>query len=264
MQIYLPRPSNPLLRKLEHFTKLAPEDRDAALRLCGEHPQRFPARGDIAREGEAPRFVRIVIEGWAFRYKHLEDGRRQVVGLFVPGDLCDLNVFVLREMDHFIGAVTPVTLAQVSREAFEEVTLGHPRLLQALWWDTLVNMAILREWVTNLGTRTAYERIAHLLCEVFVRLRAAGRTEGLSCEFPLTQALIADITGLSTVHVSRTLAEIREAGLVEIRDRVLTIRDLDALMRAALFNPDYLHLGRDGRSASADAAVEESLLHVPK
>ena len=264
MRISLQPSSNPLLRKLEHFTRLSPEDRAAALRLCAERPQRYSARDDLVREGEAPRFARIVIEGWACRYKHLEDGRRQVVGLFVPGDLCDLNIFVLRQMDHYIGAVTPVTVAQVTREVFEEVTLGHPRLLQALWWDTLVNMAILREWVTNLGARTAYERITHLMCEVFVRLRAAGRTQGLSCEFPLTQVLIADITGLSTVHVSRTLTEIREEGLVDIRDRTLTIRDPDALMRAALFNPDYLHLGREAPPAPAEHGVEKGLLHVPK
>jgi len=260
MRMSLPPSANPLLCKLEHFARLSPEDRAAALRLCAERPQQYPARDDLAREGEAPRLARIVLEGWACRYKHLGNGRRQVVGLFVPGDLCDLNLFVLREMDHFIGAVTPVTVAQVSREVFEEVTLGHPRLLQALWWDTLVNMAILREWVTNLGARTAHERIAHLLCEVYVRLRAAGRTEGPACEFPLTQVLIADITGLSTVHVSRTLTEIREEGLVEIRNRRLTIHDLGALMRAALFNPGYLHLGCEG----SPALHEPGLLQVPR
>jgi CRP-like cAMP-binding protein len=183
------------------------------------------------------------------------------VGLFLPGDICDLNVFVLREMDHFIGAITPVTVAQITREVFEDVTLAHPRLLQALWWETLVNMAIQREWLLNLGSRTAFERITHLMCEMYLRMGAAGRTEGPSCEFPLTQAIIADITGLSTVHVSRTFQAVREEGLVEIRDRVLTIRDLDALMQASLFNPNYLHLGREGRHLDANDGVEASLPH---
>ena len=254
------RPSaNALLRKLEHFTRFSGEDRAAALRLCSERVQQFRATDDLVREGEEPRVVRVVLEGWACRYKYLEDGRRQVVGLFLPGDICDLNVFVLREMDHFIGAITPVTVAQVTREAFEEITLAHPRLLQALWWETLVNMAIQREWLMNLGSRTAFERITHLMCELYLRLGAAGRAEGRSCEFPLTQAIIADITGLSTVHVSRTFQAVREEGLVEIRDRVLTIRDLDALMRAALFNPNYLHLGREGRHLDANDAAEVAL-----
>ncbi|TNC74759.1 Crp/Fnr family transcriptional regulator [Rubellimicrobium roseum] len=253
-------PLNPFLRKLENYTRLSAEDRSAAVRLWSERPQRFRAKDDVVREGEDPRVVRLVIEGWACRYKYLEDGRRQVLGLFLPGDICDLNVFVLREMDHFIGAVTPLTMAQISRELFEEVTLAHPRLLQALWWDSLVGTAIQREWLMNLGSRTAFERITHLLCEVFLRLSAAGRTRGLSCEFPLTQTMIADITGLSTVHVSRTFQAVRDEGLVEIRERVMTIRDLDALQVASLFSANYLHLGREGRHLDANCSSEDGPL----
>lgn len=259
MRVITRPPTNPLIRKLERYTRLSSEDRAAALRLCGVRSQQFRAKDNLVSEGDEPRVVRLVLEGWACRYKYLEDGRRQVLGLFLPGDICDLNVFVLREMDHFIGAVTPVTVAEISREVFEEVTLGHPRLLQALWWESLVNTAIQREWLMNLGSRTAFERITHLMCELYLRLGAAGRAEDLSCEFPLTQAMIADITGLSTVHVSRTFQTVREEGLVEIRDRVLTIRDLDALMQAALFNPNYLHLGREGRHIDANDGSGEGL-----
>ncbi len=252
-----PAVPNPLIRKLEHYTRLSADDRAAALRLCGERIQRYRAKDDIVREGEDPRAIRLVVDGWACRYKYLEDGRRQVLGLFVPGDICDLNVFVLREMDHFIGAVTAVTVAQISREVFEEVTFAHPRLLQALWWESLVSMATQREWLMNLGQRTAFERITHLLCEMYLRLRAAGRAEGLSCEFPLTQTMIADITGLSTVHVSRTFQAVRDEGLVEIRDRILTIHDLDALAAVAMFNANYLHLNHEGRHLDANDGPEE-------
>lgn len=253
-------PSTPLVRKLEHYARLSAEDRAAVARLCAERVQRYRAKDDLVREGEVPRVIRLVLEGWACRYKHLEDGRRQVLGLLLPGDLCDLHVQTLREMDHFVSAVTPVTVAQIPRELFEEVTLTHPRLLQALWWDMLVSSAIQREWLMNLGSRTAFERIAHLMCELFLRLRAAGRVHGLSCEFPLTQSMIADIAGLSTVHVSRTVQALREEGLVAIHDKVLTIRDLDALMAAALFSAGYLHLNREGRHLDAnDGAGEESV-----
>lgn len=258
MRLTLTPPSNALIRKLEHYTRLSAEDRAAAQRLCGERVIRVRAKDDLVREGEEPRYVRLMVEGWACRYKYLEDGRRQVLGLFLPGDLCDIHAFVLREMDHFIGALTPAVVAQISREAFEEVTLAHPRLLQALWWDSLVSSAIQREWLMNLGSRTAYERITHLMVEIFLRMRAAGRTEGQSCEFPLTQAVIADITGLSTVHVSRTFQIVREEGLVEIRDRVLQVHDLEALMSACLFNPAYLHLGREGRHLDANDAPPEA------
>lgn len=248
------RATNPLIRKLENYTRLSREDRAAAQRLWGERHARFRAKDDVLREGEEPRFVLVAVDGWACRYKHLEDGRRQVTSLFVPGDVFDLNAYVLRETDHFIGALTPLTVAQVSREAFEEATLAHPRLMQALWWESLVAAAVQREWSVNLGSRTAYERISHLMCEVFLRLRACGRTRGNACEFPLTQTAIADITGLSTVHVSRTFQVVREERIVEVRNRQLLVNDLDALMAASLFNPNYLHLGREGRHLDANDA----------
>jgi CRP-like cAMP-binding protein len=249
-------PLNPFLHRLENYARLSQPDREGALRLWAERRQSFRAKDDVVREGEEPRFVRLVADGWACRYKYLEDGRRQVLGLFVPGDICDINVFVLREMDHFIAAVTPLTLAQISREVFEEVTLAHPRLLQALWWDSLVASAIQREWLVNLGQRSAYERITHLLCETYLRMRAAGLARGLTCEFPLTQTMIADISGLSTVHVSRTFQMVRDEGLMEIRDKVLTIHDLQAAMSACQFNPGYLHLNREGRHLDANDGPE--------
>jgi CRP-like cAMP-binding protein len=247
-------PTNPLIRKLENYTRLSEEDRAAALRLCAERPQMLRPRQDLVSEGEEPRVVRLVTEGWACRYKHLADGRRQVLGLFLAGDLCDLNVFVLREMDHSIGAVTTVHVARITRDVFEEVTLAHPRLLQALWWDNLVASAIQREWIMNLGSRDAFERVTHLMCEVFLRLRAAGQAEGGSCEWPLTQAVVADIAGLSLVHVSRTFHAIRDAGFVEVVDRTLIVHDLPALMAACQFNPSYLHLGHEGRHLDAQDA----------
>lgn len=257
--------SNPLISRIGHYTRLSAEDRGAALRLWGQRNLRFEAKDDVIREGDRPKHVQIIVEGWACRYKHLEDGRRQIVSLLLPGDICDMNVFVLREMDHFIGALTPLVVAHVTREKFEETTLGHPRLMQALWWESLVTAAVQREWSVNLGQRTAFERILHLLCEIYLRMRAAGRAKGLTCEFPLTQTSVADITGLSTVHVSRTLQAIREEGIVEIRKRTLVIPDLDALMEASLFSANYLHLDREGShlDANDDAAGEPGPSPVP-
>lgn len=247
---------NALIRKIENYVRLSPEDRVAALRLWTTRPVQVRARDDVIREGDRPRAVFILVSGWACRYKFLEDGRRQILGLFLPGDGCDLNAFVLREMDHFIGALTPVTVAQVPRADFEAAMLEHPRLMQAFWWETLVNMAIQREWCVNLGQRSAFERIAHLLCEIVLRLRAAGLAEGDACDFPLTQTAIADITGLSTVHVSRTVQAIREERLIEIHDRRLVVKDLAALRAAALFNPNYLHLGHEGRHLDANVEAK--------
>jgi len=221
-------------------------------RASSQRVRNFAARVDISREGDRPRDVHLILSGWACRYKQLEDGRRQIVSFFLPGDMCDLNVFILKEMDHSIGTITQVTIADLSREFFDEISAGYPRIATALWWETLVNAAIQREWTMNLGQRTAYERMAHLFCEIFFRLRLAGLTDELSCDFPLTQADLAEATGLSKVHVNRTLQELRAANLVILKGRLLTVPSLERLMDAGLFNPNYLHMEHEGRQLDSN------------
>ena len=235
-----------LIRKLEQFSRLSAEDREAVMRLGAAQIREIPARCDIIKEGESPRHVNLVLDGWACRYKTLEDGRRQIVSFFVPGDLSDVNMFILREIDHSMGAITPVTVAQISRELLEEVTSGSPRVTQALWWETLVSASIQREWTLSLGQRDAAERLSHLFCELFIRLRSVGLTEGDSCEFPVPQTALAEAAGLSPVHVNRTLMSLREANLLSLARRRLTIPDLGRLMTAGMFSANYLHLQREG------------------
>ncbi len=241
-----------LVRKLEHFVRLSPADRAMLDRAASGRVQNLEPRIDIAREGERPRGVHLILAGWACRYKQLEDGRRQIVSLFLPGDICDLNVLILREMDHSIGTITPVTVADLSREFFDEVSAGYPRIAAAFCWESLVNSAIQREWAVSLGQRTAFERMAHLLCEIFLRLRLAGLTRDNGCEFPLTQSDLAEATGLSKVHVNRTLQELRSAELIILKGKSLTIPSLDRLMNAGLFNTNYLHMDREGRDLDAN------------
>jgi len=119
-------------------------------------------------------------------------------------------------------------------------------LAEAFLCETLVNNAIQREWAINLGRRVAFERVAHLFCEIIERLRPVGMVEGNSCVMPVTQMDLADATGLSVVHLNRTVQELRASGLIVLRDRTLTITDLDALKDAALFSPSYLQLYRRG------------------
>ena len=242
---------SPLVRKLEQFVRLSSADRAFLTRAATERLRKFGARVDVVREGERPKDVQLVVSGWACRYKQLEDGRRQVVSVFLPGDICDLNVFILREMDHSIGSITDVTIADLSREFFEEISTAYPRIVTALWWESLVDAAIQREWTLNLGQRTALERMAHLLCELFFRLRLAGLTSGDGCDFPLTQADLADASGLSKVHVNRTLQELRSANLIVLKGKMLVVPDLRRLMEAGLFNANYLHMEREGRQLDA-------------
>ncbi len=235
-----------LALRLEEFTRLSSDDR-AAIHKVSKVTRVIPARRDVIREGEKPQHVHLMVDGWACRYKTLPDGRRQIVSFFVPGDLCDLNSYLLKEMDHSIAAITRLSVADISRNDMEDLTSRHPRVNQALWWESLVHASIQREWTLNIGQRTAYERIAHLLVELFLRLRPIGLTQDSSCDLPLTQTDIADAQGLTAVHVNRTLQELRRDGLIELERRRLRIPDLERLMQAAMFNRNYLHENHDGR-----------------
>lgn len=235
---------------LEAFAKLSPAELDL-LDQATRNVREVPPRRDLIREGEKPRSVNVMLDGWACRYRQLPDGRRQVVSFFIPGDLCDTNVFILKEMDHSIGAITRVRCAEIQPQEFEALVARSPRFAQALWWHELVTAAIQREWTTNVGQRSAYERIAHLFCETFARLEVVGLTQGNGCDWPLTQNDLADATGLTPVHVNRTLQELRRAGLVQLHGRRLVITDLEALKSVAMFNPHYLHVDREGRHLDA-------------
>ena len=237
--------------KLEAFTKLSSDER-TALSDAAKNFRWVDARRDLISEGDKPRFVHLVLEGWACRYKQLPDGKRQVVSIFVPGDFCDLNVYILKAMDHSIAAITRLKVAMISPEEMNELTAERPRITQALWWHELVTTAIQREWTLNIGQRSAYERIAHLLVELYLRLRTVGKANDGRCDFPLTQNDLADATGLTAVHVNRTLQELRKNKLIELERKHLHILDLEQLMDVAMFNANYLHLDHEGRHLDAN------------
>jgi CRP-like cAMP-binding protein len=242
---------NPLLRKLANFTDLTDEERQAVIDSCKD-VREVGAREDVIAQGDRTGGVKLLLEGFACRYKTLEDGRRQIVAYFVPGDLCDLRVFILKRMDHSIGAIAPCKVATLSPENVLRLTNNYPSLTRALWWSTLVEEAILREWIVNVGQRNALERMAHLFCELLYRFRAVGLNDGLSCTLPLTQVELAETLGLSSVHVNRTLQELRRQKLITLDSGVLTIQDLKALEELSFFNPEYLHLDYNAERPHGD------------
>jgi CRP-like cAMP-binding protein len=237
--------------KLDAFTKLSSDDR-AALAKLAQNVRYVDPRRDLVSEGDKPRFVHLVLDGWGARYKSLPDGKRQIVSLFIPGDFCDVNVYILKAMDHSIAAITRLKVALIAPEEMNALTHDRPRITQALWWHELVTAAIQREWTLNLGQRTAYERLGHLLVELYIRLRSVGRAQDGRCDFPLTQNDLADATGLTAVHVNRTLQELRRDGLIELERKQLHILDLERLMDVSMFNPNYLHLDHEGRHLDAN------------
>jgi CRP-like cAMP-binding protein len=233
--------NNPLLRKLANFTVLSADECRAVDDACGD-VREVAAREDVIAQGDRTGGVKLLLEGFACRYKTLEDGRRQIVAYFVPGDLCDLRVFILKRMDHSIGAIAPSRIATIAPENVLNLLHTYPTLTTALWWSTLVEEAIAREWIVNVGQRNALERMAHLFCELLYRFRAVGLNQGLSCTLPLTQVELAETLGLSSVHVNRTLQQLRRQKLITLDAGTLTIQDLHALEELSFFNPDYLHL----------------------
>lgn len=235
----------PVALKLQAFTKLSAEDREALDRVS-KRVRVVEPRRDLIREGDKPTHVHLTLQGWAARYKTLPDGKKQIVGLFVPGDFCDLNVYILKAMDHSIGAVTRLKVAAIAPEEMDELTSKYPRVTQALLWQELVTAATHREWMLNMGQRSAYERLAHLFVELYMRLRTVGLTHNGTCDFPLTQTDLAEATGLTSVHVNRMLQDLRRDGLIELERKQLRIPDLPRLMDVSMFNPNYLHLDHEG------------------
>jgi CRP-like cAMP-binding protein len=239
------RPLHLLIRKLENFAELTDEEKRALHDAAGSL-RTHSSHDDLIREGEQPNGVAVMVSGFACRHKMLPDGRRQIIGYFLPGDMCDARVFILKKMDHTISTLAPSTVSILSREAVLDITSRYARLTRAFWWNTLVEEAVGRQWLVSVGQRTALERIAHLFCEIFVRLRAVGLTTQDSCELPVTQSELADTVALSTVHVNRTLKELRRAGLVSMSSKSLVIHDLAGLRALAMFDPSYLHLEGEG------------------
>jgi len=236
-------PHQALVRKIEAFETLSEDERSALGTLCSEihHVGR---RHDIVSEGERPTHVRVVLDGWAARHALNDDGGRRITAFLLPGDFCDIHITSLAVMDHGIVAVTDCRVGLIEEEAIERVTRATPALTMAFWRSTLVDEAILRQWLVSSGRRSAYQNIAHLLCELHVRLCLVHLAENDCFTVPLTQEDIGDAAGLTSVHVNRMLRELRERGVIEIKGSEIAIPDVAKLRREADFDPKYLHLRR--------------------
>jgi CRP-like cAMP-binding protein len=242
-------PYDVLIRKLRSISRLTQDEIECISRLPLSATEVGPDQ-DIVREGDRPTQCCLVLQGFTCRYKVTEQGKRQIFSFHTPGDIPDLQSLHLEVMDHSLRTLTPCNVAFVPHGSVRELTRQCPRVADLLWRETLVDAAIFREWMLGIGRRSAYTRIAHLLCEVFSRLRAVELTNGYECEFPITQSEIGDALGLSTVHVNRSLQELRKDGLIELQRNTLTIFDWDAFKKAGEFDVAYLHIRREAGEAA--------------
>lgn len=228
------------IRKLSYGSDLTEADHDR-LGALG-HVREIGARQDIITQGERPEDVYVVLSGFAYRYKVLRNGKRQIIALLLPGDTSDLHVAILGVMDHCIATLSPCTIAALPQGTVTNLAQQHPRISRALRWATLVDEAISREWLVNTSRREASQRMAHLFCELLVRLQVVGVGDADRCPFPLTQTDLAEVMGLTSVHVNRTLQFLRDQGLITLRKHQVIAPNVGKLKDFCDFNPDYLHL----------------------
>jgi CRP-like cAMP-binding protein len=233
---------NPWIRKMEQLTPLSEKDRSILDKLASSRQRQYSAHEDIINEGQHSPDIRLILSGWACRYKILVDGSRQILAFLLPGDLCHPETFILKEMDHSICTLAASTIAAIPGETLREIMLDHPHIAVALCSSTLIDESVLRARIADIGRRDAYQRIAHLLCELTVRLRIVGLAADNSFELPITQLDLADATGLSHVYVNRMIQRLREGNLIAWQEQQLTITDPERLKAVGQFSPNYLHL----------------------
>ena len=233
---------DPLLRKLEYWQRLTPEDRAAVLAL--PHTVRLMEPHQyIVREFDRVESSCVMLAGFSVRHKIVAGGHRQILSIHMKGELVDLQNSLLGRADHSVQMLTAGKIATIPRDEIMRISFERPAVGKALWTDTLVDASIFREWIANVGRRDARARIAHLLCEFALRLKLAGIGEHNNYELPMTQDQLADAAGLTSVHVNRTLRGLEADGLIERRNpRLIEIGDWRKLAETGDFNSAYLHL----------------------
>jgi len=215
-------------------------DREALLALPHSRKS-FAKDGYIVREGQLAKECTLLLNGFAFRQKLLTNGDRQIISIHIPTEFIDLQNGLLEIADHSVRSLGPSEIAAVPREALMELADARPVIRRALWIDTLIDSSIFREWVVNVGRRDSRARLAHLLCELAVRLERIGRGRNGMFDLPITQEQLADATGLTAVHTNRTLQSLRRDGLIQMSNGILQVLDWKGLREIGEFDELYLH-----------------------
>jgi CRP-like cAMP-binding protein len=231
---------NRFVDKLSALADLTPDD-VAALKAATSFERAYAARKDLIREGDEPGPVFVMLEGWACRYKILPSGTRQIMAFLMPGDSCDLNVSILAEMDHSIQTLSPARVATISRVEMQSMMHEHPGIARAMYTAQLIDEGVMRAWIVSMGRRSSIERVAHLMCELYLRARGGTLSSDAEIALPLSQVVLADALGMTSVHINRILKELRLSGAMELRRGSLSILDPVKLVQAAGFDENYLH-----------------------
>jgi CRP-like cAMP-binding protein len=238
------RPYTKFVRRLESIVELSSED----IRLLSEMPttvRSYDTDRDVVRDGDTPSECCLLLDGFLSRNKIAKESTRQIMAFQVPGDIPDLHTLHISRMDHNLTAVGPAVVAFIPHSYFREVLPRSQQLTHALWRETLVDAAVFREWVVNVGAREAIARVAHVLCELKLRLEVVGLVNGATFTMPCRQTDIADACGITAVHANRVIQELRGKGLIEWEGKSVTIHQWDELAKVGDFSADYLHLRKE-------------------
>jgi len=225
--------SAPFATRLTHEDLLAEAGRNVRIVTA-------PKNKDILVVGRHYGSVYVNHDGWLLRYKILHGGSRQIIDFILPGQIFGLQACLFKNALYSVATITESSLSEIPFEMIDDVFERSPRLARALFWSAGSESAIIGEHLIDAARRSAYERISHLLLELFVRLNGAGLTDGMSFELPLTQELIGDAVGLTTVHVNRTMRSLREDKLIAIEGKRVTILDFESLSLVCDFENSYL------------------------
>ena len=240
---------NRFVDKLSSFADLSEGD-ILALESATSAPRPYAAKQDLIREGDQPGPVFVVLDGWPCRYKVLPSGTRQITAFLMPGDCCDLHMGMVAEMDHSIQAITAAAVATIPRTEMAALMGRHPGIANAMYVAQLVDEGILRSWIVSMGRRSSLERVAHLMCELYLRAFTIGEAANQAITLPLSQIILADALGMTPVHINRVLKELRLLGAMDLRRGNLLILDPVKLVQVAGFDENYLHrrLRQNGKS----------------
>ena len=230
-----------VLRKFESRMAMGADDR-AQIAALPFKVRTIDASTYMLREGQRPTRCAFILEGLAYRQKLTPNGEREIVSILMPGEFVDLQNLFLDESDHNIQALTDCTILMIPIDELTAVAMKHPAIGKALWRETLVEAAVLREWVANIGRRDARARTAHMLCEVAVRREHAGLGSREPFDLPMTQEQLGDALGLTAVHVNRTLKTLEAEGLITRNKRSVTVANWRGLRSVGDFTSNYLHL----------------------
>lgn len=229
------------LTKLLSRSELSREEQAEILGLPG-HPAQYETSRDFVKLGERVDHSCLVVEGMVGRFGQNQEGGRQITAVHVAGDMVDLHSVMMPEAASALQALTVTTVLRVPHEALRRIAYAHPAIGEALWRECVVDAAVLSEWVVNVGRRTAQARIAHLMCELACRYDAVGESDQFDFPFLATQNHLADMVGLTSVHVNRTLKELREKGAMILNRRVANVISWSKLVQIGQFDPNYLQM----------------------